>query len=65
MNAKKRCLRGTELRYVPTMQLFNDGPSTVADLANALAAQGFHISGRASKSISDALRWESEPYRLT
>jgi hypothetical protein len=57
-NNTKRCLRGIELRYVLTIHLFNNGRATVAEMANALASQGFHVSGRASKSISDALRWE-------
>lgn len=51
-------LRGTELRYVLTMHLFIHGPATVAELADALAWHGFAAGGRASKSISDALRSE-------
>lgn len=51
-------LRGTELRYVLTMHLFDHGPATVNDLVDALSARGFRTSGRASKSVSDALRWE-------
>ncbi|OBI42040.1 hypothetical protein A5707_11995 [Mycobacterium kyorinense] len=51
-------LRGTELRYVLTMQLFRHGPATVGELAEALAQHGFAVGGRTSKSISDALRWE-------
>ncbi|MGH3560660.1 MAG: hypothetical protein ACRDTN_02345 [Mycobacterium sp.] len=58
MNKNKRCLRGIELRYVLTMHLFISGPATVAEMADTLASQGFCVSGRASKSISDALRWE-------
>jgi hypothetical protein len=53
-----RRLRGTELRYVLTIHLFDHGRASVADLAAALTAQGFDVGGRASKSISDALRWE-------
>lgn len=53
-----RCLRGIELRYVLTMHLFDCGPASVNDLIEALSARNFHIRGRASKSVSDALRWE-------
>ncbi len=53
-----RLLRGTELRYVLTLHLFDNGTCTVAQLAEALAAQGFRVNGRTSKAISDALRWE-------
>ncbi|MGC2652254.1 MAG: hypothetical protein WA317_01335 [Mycobacterium sp.] len=53
-----RCLRGTELRYTLTMHLFDQGPATVNDLVAALSVRGFRVSGRASKSVSDALRWE-------
>lgn len=51
---------GIELRYLLTSHLFDSGPATVEELADALAlaCQGFRVSGRPSKSISDALRWE-------
>ena len=51
-------LRGIELRYSLTMHLFRHGPATITELADALAWHGFAVGGRASKSISDALRWE-------
>ena len=51
-------LRGIELRYVLTMQLLSHGPASITELADALAWHGFVVAGRASKSISDALRWE-------
>jgi hypothetical protein len=51
-------LRGTELRYVLTMHLLSHGPASIPELADALACHGFAVAGRASKSISDALRWE-------
>jgi hypothetical protein len=51
-------VRGIELRYLLTTHLFDHGPATVAELVDALASQGFDIGGRASKSVSDALRWE-------
>jgi len=53
-----RRVRGIELRYLLTMHLFQHGPTTIADLVETLAFQGFDIAGRASKSVSDALRWE-------
>jgi hypothetical protein len=51
-------LRGTELRYVLTRYLQLNGPTTVAALIAALDDWGFTVSGRPSKTISDALRWE-------
>jgi hypothetical protein len=51
-------LRGIELRYVLTMHLCLHGPAGIAELVDALAWHGFAVAGRASKSISDALRWE-------
>lgn len=54
----KLLLRGTNLRYVLTVQLLRCGTQSVADLVDALEDQGFAIKGRPSKAISDALRWE-------
>jgi hypothetical protein len=51
-------LQGIELRYALTQYLFQHGPTTVADLIEALDYQGFAIHGRASKTVSDALRRE-------
>ncbi|KAA8963540.1 hypothetical protein [Mycobacterium sp.] len=59
-----RRLRGIELRYVVTIHLFDHGRATIAEIAAALAAQGFDVGGRASKSISDALRWEVRRARV-
>ncbi len=56
--ANRRKLRGGELRCVLTLYLFEHGPTTVDDLIDALDYQGFEIVGRASKAVSDALRWE-------
>jgi hypothetical protein len=52
-------LRGIELRYALTMHLAHHGRATIAEMIDALNAQGFCIPGRASKAVSDALRWES------
>ena len=51
-------LQGIELRYVLTMHLLSHGPASITELADAVAWHGFAVAGRASKSISDALRWE-------
>ncbi len=52
-------VRGIELRYLLTMILARAAhPSTVADLIETLEYQGFRPVGRASKAVSDALRWE-------
>ena len=53
-----RALRGIELRYALTLYPFQHGPTTIPDLIDALEYQGFDVPGRASKAISDALRWE-------
>jgi hypothetical protein len=57
-------LHGIELRYVLTMHLAHNGRATVAEMIEALAGQGFRIRGRASKAVSDALRWEAERDRV-
>jgi hypothetical protein len=51
-------LRGIELRYVLTWHLALHGAATVPELVDALAYHNFDAGQRASKSISDALRWE-------
>jgi hypothetical protein len=63
LDATVRCGRhdataGIELRYVVTIHLLSHGPASISELAEAVAWQGFAVAGRASKSISDALRWE-------
>ncbi len=51
-------LQGIELRYVLTMHLAHNGRATIAEMMDSLKGQGFCVPGRASKTISDALRWE-------
>jgi hypothetical protein len=51
-------VRGTDLRYLLTAYLFDHGPTTIDELIDALTYHGFRPVGRASKSVSDALRWE-------
>ncbi|MGY4646703.1 hypothetical protein ACVWWN_000499 [Mycobacterium sp. URHB0021] len=58
MPGKRRSLYGLELRYALTFQLFQHGAATVPELIDALHYHHFAISGRASKAVSDALRWE-------
>jgi hypothetical protein len=57
-------LRGIELRYALTMYLLQHGQTTVDELIKALQWQGFEIDGRASKQVSDALRWERRRGRV-
>jgi hypothetical protein len=57
-------LKGIELRYALTMYLLQHGPTTVDELIKALEWQGFDIGGRASKQVSDALRWERRRGRV-
>ena len=54
----RRHLRGAELRCALTLFLVQHGRKTVDELIDALDFQGFEIVGRASKAVSDALRWE-------
>lgn len=55
---------GTDLRYLLTAYLFDHGPATVEELVDALAYHGFNPGGRSSKSVSDALRWETSRGRV-
>jgi hypothetical protein len=57
-------LHGIELRYVLTLYLLQHGPATVDELIQALSWQGFEVHGRASKQVSDALRWERRRGRV-
>lgn len=52
-------LRGRGLRFVLVAELRDrEAPMTVAEMVTVLAEYGFDVGGRASKVISDALRWE-------
>jgi hypothetical protein len=57
-------LRGTWLRYVLTHHLSVHGPATLAELIDMLHYHGFATTGRPSKAISDALRWEMRRDRV-
>jgi hypothetical protein len=61
-NAK--VLRGIELRYVLTTNLTVHGPATIPAMVELLEYQGFTLTGRASKAVSDALRWERQRGRV-
>ena len=51
-------LQGIELRHVLTMHLSVHGPAAITEMIEALGWHGFRVRGRASKAVSDALRWE-------
>ncbi len=60
-------LRGRALRFVLVDELMQrgEGGTTVAEMADALVTRhGFDLGGRASKIISDALRWETRRGRV-
>ena len=51
-------LWGRGLRFVLVEALMGRPSMTVADLVAVVDGHGYHLGGRASKVISDALRWE-------
>jgi hypothetical protein len=51
-------LQGVELRCVLTMHLSQHGPATITEMIDALGRHGLCVRGRASKAVSDAMRWE-------
>jgi len=59
-----KVLRGIELRYVLTTSLAVHGPATVVEMVELIQSQGFAVVGRASKAVSDALRWEMRRGRV-
>ncbi len=56
-------LNGRDLRYVLT-DYISQGYSTIAKLVKKLAEDGYTVWGRASKVVSDALRWEIRNRRV-
>ena len=58
MMTESRRLRGIELRYVLTVDLFLHGPATITDMVQRLEWHGFDVARPAPKTVSDALRWE-------
>ncbi|MFA4083556.1 hypothetical protein [Mycobacteroides salmoniphilum] len=63
--AAKIQVRGIELRYLLTLYVYRFGTTTVSELVNMLDHKGFDTDGRASKAVSDALRWEVRRGRLS
>jgi len=58
-------LRGRALRFVLVDELMRHEEMTVAELVTALVHRtGYDLGGRASKIISDALRWETRRGRV-
>jgi hypothetical protein len=57
-------LRGIELRYALTIHLMDHGHSSINEMIAELRAYNFSVRGRASKAVSDALRWEIERGRV-
>ena len=58
MPSHRRVITGRELRWVLTDYLFGARVMSLRALVDALEADGFLVSGRPSKVVSDALRWE-------
>lgn len=59
-------MRGRALRFLMTRELQRaQRPLTVAELVDRLHGYGFTIIGRASKTVSDSLRWEIASGRVT
>ena len=58
-------LRGRGLRFVLMDELMRRGSMSVLDLATVVEGAGYRLSGRASKVISDALRWEVRRGRVS
>jgi len=57
-------LHGIELRYALTVHLMHHGPASINEMIEGLLARNFSVRGRASKAVSDALRWEIERGRV-
>lgn len=55
---QRKVLQGIELRYMLAVNLDTHGSASIFELIEQLEYQGFSIAGRASKTVSDALRWE-------
>ena len=56
--AEAEPLRGRGLRFVLVDEMMGRDEISVRELAARLASRGYRLEGRASKVISDALRWE-------
>jgi hypothetical protein len=59
-------LNGIGLRYELCVCLLDARmPLTISELVVRIEANGFAVPGRASKTVSDALRWEVRRGRVT
>ncbi len=58
-------IRGRGLRFVIVAELMRRSQMTVSEMISMLAERGHVIDGRASKVISDSLRWEVRRNRVT
>ena len=59
-------LSGIHLRYQLCVCLLDaPAPLTISELVEQIEARGFAVFGRASKTVSDALRWEVRRGRVT
>ncbi|MEY2591937.1 MAG: hypothetical protein QOJ67_3921 [Acidimicrobiaceae bacterium] len=64
-NVNRLPITGLELRYALCVCLLDArSPLTVPQLVNRVEALGFAVTGRPSKSVSDALRWEVRRGRI-
>jgi hypothetical protein len=61
---QRKVLQGIELRYMLAVNLDIHGSASIYALIEQLEYQGFSIPGRASKTVSDALRWEMRRGRV-
>lgn len=57
-------LRGRALRFILLDHLMSVGQTTVSEMVALLASKGYDVDGRASKIISDSLRWEIRRNRV-
>ncbi|GAC58839.1 hypothetical protein GOHSU_54_00170 [Gordonia hirsuta DSM 44140 = NBRC 16056] len=57
-------IRGTDLRHWVIGELRRQSTMSIPELIAAAEAQGLSFSGRPSKAISDALRWERRRSRV-
>ncbi len=61
---QRKVLQGIDLRYMLAVNLNIHGSASIFELIEQLDYQGFSIPGRASKTVSDALRWEMRRGRV-
>ena len=61
---QRKVLQGIELRYMLAVTLDIHGSASIFDLSEQLEYPGFSLPGRASTTVSDALRWEMRRGRV-